>query len=217
MTETTAPLTPEREQELRQQVAEQARTVRLRLGPNAVAMAQRGEPIILNLGEADALADAILPVVRDAMATERARALNEAADAIAGRRRANSSWGFPRVTAEQCEHLLRRMAAGTAHTTEETHVVADASDGANGLAAMFEGLERMISTSSRDWGEYRVDAWLWAVLVGWDCEDDHEHDETCDDGAAMQEMAKRHGWDGVAVAKARRYRTMVRTARESAE
>jgi hypothetical protein len=48
---------------LRDRIAEAARTVRLRLGPNAIAMAQRGEPIILNLNEADDLADAVLAVL----------------------------------------------------------------------------------------------------------------------------------------------------------
>jgi uncharacterized protein YdcH (DUF465 family) len=79
------------------------------------------------------------------------------------------------------------------------------------LAAMFEGLERLIATSSRDWGTYRVDAWLWAVLVGWDCKKAHEHDGLCDDGGAMADMAERHGWDEETVAKARRYRAAVHT------
>lgn len=78
------------------------------------------------------------------------------------------------------------------------------------LAPMFEGLGRLLATSSRDWSEYRVDAWLWAVLVGWDCEEPHEHDDTCEDGQAMQETAERHGWDEETVAKVRRYRAAVR-------
>jgi hypothetical protein len=78
------------------------------------------------------------------------------------------------------------------------------------LSAMFQGLENLLVTSSRDWGQYRVDAWLYAVLVGWDCEEDHQHNETCDDGAAMQEMQQMHGWSDEAVAKARRYRAAVR-------
>lgn len=49
--------------ELRDRIAKAARTVRLRLGPNATAMAQRGEPVILNMGEADDLADAVLAVL----------------------------------------------------------------------------------------------------------------------------------------------------------
>lgn len=76
------------------------------------------------------------------------------------------------------------------------------------LAPMFEGLQRLLATSSRDWGEYRVDAWLWAVLLGWDCEKD-VHDETCTHGT-MAEMQRIHGWDDDAVAKARRYRAAVR-------
>ncbi|MFF2864557.1 hypothetical protein ACFVSX_32335 [Streptomyces rubiginosohelvolus] len=78
------------------------------------------------------------------------------------------------------------------------------------LAQMFEGLQRLIATSSRDWGEYRVDAWLWAVLLGWDCEED-VHGETCVHGT-MEEMQQAHGWDDAAVAKARRYRAAVRAA-----
>ncbi|MCD7440267.1 hypothetical protein K4B79_18810 [Streptomyces lincolnensis] len=76
------------------------------------------------------------------------------------------------------------------------------------LAPMLEGLHTLLATSSRDWGEYRVDAWLWAVLCGWDCEQT-EHDDSCTHGA-MEEMQQRHGWDDEAVAKARRYREAVR-------
>lgn len=55
MTDQTTPL--------RDRIAAAARTIQLRLGSNAVAMAQRGEPIILNLNEADDLADAVLAAV----------------------------------------------------------------------------------------------------------------------------------------------------------
>ncbi|MFK4801709.1 hypothetical protein ACI3K5_23880 [Streptomyces sp. MPA0124] len=55
MTDQTTPL--------RDRIAAAVRTIQLRLGPNAVAMAQRGEPIILNLNEADDLADAVLAVL----------------------------------------------------------------------------------------------------------------------------------------------------------
>jgi hypothetical protein len=70
------------DQTLRDRIAEAARTVRLRLGPNAIAMAQRGEPIILNMNEADDLADAVLAVLGDQRAAIRAETLREAADAI---------------------------------------------------------------------------------------------------------------------------------------
>ncbi|MFJ6659684.1 hypothetical protein ACIQNG_25525 [Streptomyces sp. NPDC091377] len=82
------------------------------------------------------------------------------------------------------------------------------------LAAALDGLHTLIATSSRDWGTYRVDAWLWAVLCGWDCEQ-AEHDDTCTHGA-MEEMADRHGWDAATVAKARRYRAAVRALTEPA-
>lgn len=82
------------------------------------------------------------------------------------------------------------------------------------LAPMLEGLHRLLATSSRDWGQYRVDAWLWAVLCGWDCEEGHEHDGDCD--GAMAEIAAKHGWDDDTVAKARRYRAAVRALTELA-
>lgn len=47
---------------LRERYAGAARTVRLHLGPNAIAMARRGEGIIPNYGEADRIADAALAV-----------------------------------------------------------------------------------------------------------------------------------------------------------
>ncbi|MFD8805607.1 hypothetical protein [Streptomyces sp. NPDC059597] len=76
------------------------------------------------------------------------------------------------------------------------------------LGAALDGMGRLLATSSRDWGEYRVDAWLYAVILGWDCEQ-AEHDDTCTHDA-MEEMAAAHGWDDAAVAKARRYRAAVR-------
>lgn len=80
------------------------------------------------------------------------------------------------------------------------------------LAAMFAGLERLLATSARDWGDYRADAWLYAVLIGWDCEEEHD---PCD-CAAMREVAQLHGWDDATVAKARRYRDAVRRVRTEA-
>lgn len=77
------------------------------------------------------------------------------------------------------------------------------------LAAVFEGFGRLLATSSRDWGQYAPDAWLYAVICGWDCEE-AVHDETCTHGA-MEEMQQRHGWDDKTVAKARRYRAVVHT------
>lgn len=84
----------------------------------------------------------------------------------------------------------------------------DQDDDRQTLAAALDGLHTLIATSSRDWQTYRVDAWIWAVICGWDCEET-EHDETCTHGA-LEETAAMHGWDAATVAKARRYRAAVR-------
>jgi hypothetical protein len=99
--------------------------------------------------------------------------------------------------------------AGEARDERETQQPETAT-----LAAALDGLHHLIATSSRDWGRYRADAWLWAVLCGWDCEQD-EHDETCTHGA-LEELAQLHGWDGETVAKARRYRAAVRAVTDTA-
>jgi hypothetical protein len=81
------------------------------------------------------------------------------------------------------------------------------------LASALDGLHTLIATSSRDWQTYRVDAWIWAVICGWDCEQ-AEHDDTCTHGA-LEETASMQGWDTATVAKARRYRAAVRTLTEA--
>lgn len=101
---------------------------------------------------------------------------------------------------------LRRMADETATETPDSVDLPT-------LAAALDGLHTLIATSSRDWQTYRVDAWLWAVLCGWDCEQT-EHDETCTHGA-LEETAAMHGWDEATVAKARRYRAAVRAVTET--
>ncbi|MEW2351467.1 hypothetical protein AB0904_27840 [Streptomyces sp. NPDC006684] len=85
---------------------------------------------------------------------------------------------------------------------------AEAASDLQTLAAALDGLGTLLATSARDWGTYRVDAWLWALLCGWDCEET-THTESCVHGA-MEEMAAEHGWDEAAVAKARRYRAAIR-------
>ena len=81
------------------------------------------------------------------------------------------------------------------------------------LVEVFESLARVLTTSSRDWGAYWADAWLYGVLVGWDCEEAHEHDGAwCGGDAATRGMAEQHGWSEDAVARLRRYRAAVRAA-----
>jgi hypothetical protein len=85
------------------------------------------------------------------------------------------------------------------------------------LPEMFGGLNRMIATSSKDWGEYAPDAWLWGLFCGWDCEthlDDpaHVHDDICGGTGGMEEMARTHGWSAQTMARLRSYRAAVRAA-----
>jgi len=80
------------------------------------------------------------------------------------------------------------------------------------LAEALDSLNRLIVHSSRDWGLARADAWLYAVLVGWDCEENHEHDDVCENGEAIQEMAKQHKWLPGDIERVRRYREAVRAA-----
>lgn len=81
------------------------------------------------------------------------------------------------------------------------------------LAAALKGLSTLVATSSRDWAVHRVDAWIWAVLCGWDCEET-EHDDTCVHGA-LEELAETHGWDTETVTKLRRHRAAVRSLTNS--
>jgi hypothetical protein len=53
---------------------------------------------------------------------------------------------------------------------------------------------RLISCHSRDWGQDASDALLWAVLCGWECEEDHDHDDLCGGSGALEEVAGRFGW-----------------------
>jgi hypothetical protein len=64
----------------------------------------------------------------------------------------------------------------------------------------------MVATDSRDWGLDPTDAWLYGLLCGWDDEEDP--------GAAMAEVAKRHGWTAATVASLRRCRAAIQRAQE---
>lgn len=76
------------------------------------------------------------------------------------------------------------------------------------LAEVFENLELLCATNPRDWGARWDDAWLYAILVGWDCEKT-VHDGTCTHGA-MEEMAARYGWSAELVERLRGFRAAVR-------
>jgi hypothetical protein len=73
-------------------------------------------------------------------------------------------------------------------------------------AALAEALQSVYDCmvfDSRDWGASRRDAWLWAVLVGWD------GDEPGDTEDAMAEVALRYGWSDETVERLRRMHAAV--------
>lgn len=76
------------------------------------------------------------------------------------------------------------------------------------LADVLEAVNRAMATDSRDWGMARGDAWLYGVLVGWECDDQHEHNEI-DCGGALDEMAIRHGWTTAHVDRIRALRRAI--------
>lgn len=113
------------------------------------------------------------------------------------------------MTGEYANEIIRLRAEVERLRTDR------AAEGRRTLAAALDGLHTLIATSSRDWQTYRVDAWIWAVLCGWDCNQD-THDETCTHGA-LEETAAMHGWDDATVAKARCYRAAVRRLADEAQ
>lgn len=74
------------------------------------------------------------------------------------------------------------------------------------LALLFEGFDRLLATSSRDWSEYCVDAWLWAVVCGWDCAPCTDPECTHD---VLEWHARKFGWGQEGIDKARRYHAAV--------
>ncbi|MEU3945430.1 hypothetical protein [Streptomyces sp. NPDC029526] len=80
------------------------------------------------------------------------------------------------------------------------------------LAAAREALNSVHRTmvhDSRDWARDRRDAWLYAILIGWTCENDHPHDDDCMGDDPLTETAARHRWDADTVARVRSYRAAI--------
>jgi hypothetical protein len=65
-----------------------------------------------------------------------------------------------------------------------------------GAKTVLEALRTRITLDGRDWAADKLDALLWAVLVGWDCENttpDHEHNDVdCDGDQGLWTIAKQH-------------------------
>jgi hypothetical protein len=84
------------------------------------------------------------------------------------------------------------------------------------VADVLDTLARILAGDPRDWSLDRGDAWLWGVLLGWDCEDHPVAvgcDETCTN--ALVSVAERHGWNDVEVDVLRKMRATIREARDA--
>jgi hypothetical protein len=78
--------------------------------------------------------------------------------------------------------------------------------GTEDLRVALRSITSRITTSARDFSAYETDAWVYGIAVGWDCEEDHDHDDICGGTAAMADLVARHGWDETAVARLRAHR-----------
>ncbi|MFG2970837.1 hypothetical protein ACGFZS_46970 [Streptomyces sp. NPDC048288] len=65
-----------------------------------------------------------------------------------------------------------------------------------GAKTSLEALRTRITLDSRDWAHDKLDALLYAVLVGWDCEntdEGHVHDDGCAGDQGLWEISSTHG------------------------
>lgn len=72
----------------------------------------------------------------------------------------------------------------------------------------------LISCHSRDWGQSGSDAILWGVLCGWECEDNHTHDDICGGSDALEDIVVRYGWTQERIDRIKRLRHAVRALPE---
>lgn len=98
-------------------------------------------------------------------------------------------------------------------TVARRAVLAEVDARVLGVREALKMLDQLLAFSSRDWSQSDVDARLYAVLCGWDCEDGEcsnpgnpQHDHT----VAMTEIAQRFGWTPEVVARLRELRASVR-------
>jgi hypothetical protein len=67
----------------------------------------------------------------------------------------------------------------------------------------------------RDWAQDRTDAWLYALIVGWDCEQQHTHDDSCP--SQLDEIAAKHDWTPARLEVARKHRSSLAQAGPNGE
>lgn len=67
-------------------------------------------------------------------------------------------------------------------------------------------LQRTVAHDPRDWGQDKRDAWIWGIVCGWECEEQHDHDAVCGRNSALREVAARHQWANEDVDRLKTYR-----------
>ena len=108
---------------------------------------------------------------------------------------------LPDLTPEALEELYDRLwdaEAGYTECREVARACMLAYDALRNthlnLYAALAALRRTMAMDPRDWAQDRRDAFLWALLVGWHCEQQHDHDDLCGGDAALLEAAAKHQW-----------------------
>jgi hypothetical protein len=63
------------------------------------------------------------------------------------------------------------------------------------ICAVNNHLRLSQSSAWIDWADNRYTAYVYAVLLGWGCQEQHDHDDACGGDAALLEVAAKHRWD----------------------
>lgn len=78
------------------------------------------------------------------------------------------------------------------------------------LADAISHLATVLRNDPRNWSATKRDTWVYGVLVGWGCEQDHAHDWVCGSTERLVELANRHGLRGTEIRTLQRHRDAIR-------
>ena len=114
--------------------------------------------------------------------------------------------------AEAMRRFLEAFSANGAESLEQRLAAAEAKHArfVEQVGDVLESAHWALSTSAEDWGATFDKAWLYGLFVGWDCEEDHEHDQICGGTGPLAAVARRGSWPPAAVTKLRSLRSIVR-------
>ncbi|GGU62395.1 hypothetical protein [Streptomyces lavendofoliae] len=85
----------------------------------------------------------------------------------------------------------------------------------SGVHSALWSLRHNLAHDSRDWAQDWTDAWLYALIIGWDCEQQHQHGDDCP--AALDEIAAKHEWTPARLDLARKHRGVLAQAGPNGE